>query len=96
MRKSNEESLKEVLKAWIDSSNLKPKLNQTKIVKYWEDLMGPTIAGYTSQIFVVKNKLYIYIESAPLKQELNYAKEKIKSLMNEELGEEFILEVIIR
>jgi hypothetical protein len=58
--------------------------------------MGKTISTYTSNISVRKNVLYLTILSAPLKQELSYAKDKIKLRLNEELGEEFIREVVIR
>ncbi|MEM7104983.1 MAG: DUF721 domain-containing protein [Bacteroidota bacterium] len=96
MKKTNEETIKNVLKEWIQSSNLKPKLNQARVVKYWEELMGPTIAGYTRQIYVSKGKLFIVLDSAPLRQELSFGKEKIMSMINAELGEDFVKEVIIR
>ena len=43
-----------------------------------------------------RKKLYITVDSAPLRQELSYGREKIKKVMNEELGEDYIEEVIIR
>ena len=48
------------------------------------------------QIMVRKGVLYISILSAPLKHELSYAKDKIRDLMNAELGEDFIKDVVIR
>ncbi|MEO1434926.1 MAG: hypothetical protein AAFV80_05275 [Bacteroidota bacterium] len=38
----------------------------------------------------------MYLESAALRQELSYGRDKIKKVLNEELGEEYIKEVIIR
>lgn len=96
MRSSNQETLKQVLKQWMSTSTIKPKLNQVKIQQYWEKLMGPTITSYTKEIFLNKQKLYIYLESAALRQELSYGRDKIKKVLNEELGEEYIREVIIR
>ncbi|MEM6723933.1 MAG: DUF721 domain-containing protein [Bacteroidota bacterium] len=96
MRNSNQETLKQVLKQWMSTSTLKPKLNQVKIQQYWEKLMGPTITSYTKEIFLNKQKLFIYLESAALRQELSFGREKIKRVLNEELGEEYIKEVIIR
>jgi hypothetical protein len=40
--------------------------------------------------------LYLTILSAPLKHELSYAKDKIRDLINEELGESYIQDVVIR
>ncbi|MCB0550997.1 MAG: DUF721 domain-containing protein [Phaeodactylibacter sp.] len=93
---NNEMTLKEALKAMIDHYRLKGKLNQNRIKSLWAQLMGPSIAGYTKEIRLHRNKLYLTIESAPLRQELSYGKDKIRKMLNEELGEEYIEEVIIR
>ncbi len=96
MKKHNDQILKDVLKDMVDTYKLKPKLNQLKVRQVWEEQMGPSITNYTTEIYLRKNKLYITISSAPLKQELSYAKEKIISFLNEALAEEYIKEVIIR
>lgn len=95
-RGNNQTTLKEALKAMLDHYKLKGKLNQSKIRHHWEEMMGPSIAGYTRDIKLYKGKLFIIIDSAPLRQELTYGKDKIRRLLNEELGEEAIKEVIIR
>ena len=96
MKNTNEQSLKKVLKEMVETYRLKARLNQTKIQKLWEKLMGRSIATYTTDIKLRKNKLYLTIESAPLKQELSFGKEKITKLLNDELGEDYIDDVIIR
>ena len=96
MKKHNDQILKDVLKDMVDTYKLKPKLNQLKVRQVWEEQMGTSITNYTTEIYLRKNKLYITISSAPLKQELSYAKEKIISFLNEALAEEYIKEVIIR
>jgi len=96
MRKANEQSLKEVLQELVETYRLKSRLTQTRIERIWRRLMGPTIAGYTKSIRVRKNTLYLTIESASLRQELSYGKDKICKVLNEELGEEVIREVVIR
>ena len=80
----------------VETYRLKARLNQTRVQNLWETVMGKTIAGYTREIKVRKNKLYLTIESAPLKQELSLSKPKIIRMLNEELGENFIEDVIIR
>jgi len=95
-RGNNEMSLKEALKAMLEQYRLKGKLNQSRIRNQWERMMGPSIASYTRDIKLYRGKLFITIESAALRQELSYGKEKIKRNLNEELGEEAIREVVIR
>ena len=96
MKKTNEQSLKDVLKDLVETYRLKSKLNQTRINSLWEKLMGNSISRYTKEIKVRKNKLYLTIESAPLRQELSFGRDKIKRMLNEELGEDYIHEVVIR
>lgn len=96
MKQGNEQTLQQALKLMLDELRLSARLNETKIKNLWEQRMGKTVATYTSQISVRKNVLYLTIISAPLKQELSFSKEKIKTLLNEELGESFIKEVVIQ
>lgn len=93
---SNQVSLKDALKEMLEVYRLKAKLNQTKINAVWAKLMGTAISRYTSEIKLRRNKLYITIDSASLRQELSFGKEKILKIINEELGENYIEEVIIR
>lgn len=58
--------------------------------------MGKTISRYTESIQLIDSKLIITTHVAPLKQELNYAKDKIIKLVNEMLGEVAVKEVIIK
>ena len=93
---ANQVSLKDALKEMLEVYRLKAKLNQTKINAVWGRLMGKSISRYTSDIKLRRNKLYVTIESASLRQELSFGKEKIIKIINEELGENYIEDVIIR
>jgi hypothetical protein len=96
MKKKNDLSLQEAMQSMIRQYRLEPQLNETRVKMLWEKLMGKTISTYTSKIRLHKNVLYLTILSAPLKHELSFAKEKIKSLLNDEIGEEVVKEVVIR
>jgi predicted nucleic acid-binding Zn ribbon protein len=96
MKKQNDLTLQDAMKSMLREYRLETQVNETRVKMLWEQLMGKTIATYTSNISVRKNVLYLTILSAPLKQELSYAKEKIRSRINEEVGEEYIKEVVIR
>ncbi|MCA0238660.1 MAG: DUF721 domain-containing protein [Bacteroidetes bacterium] len=96
MKKSNELHLQDAMKEMIQEYRLGPQLNETRVRNLWHELMGKTISTYTTSIQVRKNVLYLTIVSASLKHELSFAKEKILNLLNEELGEDFIKEVVIR
>ena len=96
MKKKNDLNLQDAMKEMIQEYRLAPQLNETKVRTLWHDLMGKTISTYTSNIQVRKNVLYLTILSAPLRHELSFAKDKIRTLLNDELGEEYFKEVVIR
>lgn len=96
MKKHNEQTLAEAMQLMIREYRLGAQLSERRIQQLWPELMGKTIATYTSDITVRKNVLYLTILSAPLKHELSYSREKIRDLINQALAEEFLQEVVIR
>jgi predicted nucleic acid-binding Zn ribbon protein len=94
--RQNDQPIKDILKLFVEKYRLKAKLHQTKLDELWGKLMGPTIAGYTRELRMRGKKLYVTVDSAPLRQELSMGKEKLRNLLNEALGEEYIKDVIIR
>jgi predicted nucleic acid-binding Zn ribbon protein len=86
----------DALKEFMDKSRMKPRLTEVRIQENWEQMMGKTISRYTENIQLIDGKLMITTTVAPLKQELNYSKDKIIKLVNEMLGEKVVREVIIR
>ena len=96
MRKKNDQTISEALKDMIQEYRLAPQLNESRVKQLWHELMGKTISTYTSNVSVRNNVLYLTILSSPLKHELSYSKDKIRELLNTELGEDFIKDVVIR
>ena len=96
MRKSNELSLKEAIDQLLDTYRIRDRINEVRVKHSWEEFMGPVVAKRTTQIFISNKTLNIKVSSAPLKEELMYQSEKIKTEMNRLLGGEFIAEVSVR
>ncbi len=95
MRKSNEQSLKEVISDFLEKNRLREGFNEQKIVQSWARIMGPVIAKRTTDIFIRNKKLFIRLSSAALKQEFLYSKEKILAMINEEAGNEAVLDIVL-
>ena len=96
MRKSNEQSIGEVIKDFLKTNHLEEKFDEASLEASWEKIMGKTIAKHTTEIKLYKRKLYISLNSAVLRNELNYAREKIIKNLNEEFGKNIVNEVIIK
>lgn len=96
LKKRNDLTLKEALQATLKELRLDGHLKELQVRAVWDRLMGKKIETYTSEVRVHRGVLYITVLSAPLRQELSFAREKIRHLINEELGENYIRDVIIR
>lgn len=95
-RNSRFVALKEVLDDMIKEMRIGSKMDEMKVRKYWHELMGTYITNHTSKIYYKQGKLFVYLESSALKQELFMARTKIIASLNERLKENIIQEIIIR
>jgi predicted nucleic acid-binding Zn ribbon protein len=93
-RKASTSTVAETIQQLLDTYRLRGRYNETYIVAKWEELAGRTIASRTSSIEVRDKKLYIRIDSAPLRQELLMAKTKFVQMLNAEMGANVIDEII--
>jgi hypothetical protein len=96
MNKSNEKPLKQVIDSMLDAYKLKNGVNEVRIINEWENAVGSLISQKTDKIFVKRRKLYVYLSSSVIKNELVYAREEIISRLNTAVGESVIDELIIR
>ncbi|MCS6929610.1 MAG: DUF721 domain-containing protein [Saprospiraceae bacterium] len=92
----NEMTLKEAIQAMLREYRLDGKLKELHARAVWDRLMGKKIETYTANVRVHQGVLYVTVLSAPLRQELSFARDKIRDLINEEMGENYIHEVVIR
>ena len=57
--------------------------------------MGENIQKYTYNVEFKKGKLYIKLKSSVLKEELIFEKNKVIKLINQELGKEYVKELVL-
>jgi predicted nucleic acid-binding Zn ribbon protein len=94
-RKSNEITLGAALSQVLTHLKLDSGIYESKIQGKWAEVMGPMISKHTKTIYLKDGKLYITVDSAPLKNELFYSRDKIIEVFNKELGGQIIKEVSI-
>ena len=93
-RKSEAKPIKEAIQSLLKSYQIDRKFNYATIINNWQNLMGKTVANRTGKIFIKEQKLYVEIQSAPLKSDMRFAKQKIINILNEHIGKEVIRDVI--
>ena len=95
IRKFEPQSVSKVLDEIIQSKALNTGITNARINELWFKLMGKNILNYTEKISLKGKTLFVSLNSAALREELNYGKEKIKKMINEQLGKETIRKVVL-
>jgi hypothetical protein len=95
-RLSNESPISEVLKAFIENNKLQSGMDKIDVEKAWKDLMGNGVNTYTKEVILKGSTLYVTLTSAVLREELSYGKQKIITMLNEELRKEVVKELVLR
>lgn len=90
----NTHTLSEVIKLIVKQNHLNYGLQKASLPALWNELMGTTIARYTTSVELKGNTLYVRLTSPALSNELSYGKTKIIENLNERLGESLIQKVI--
>lgn len=85
-----QEAFEELLKAY----RLKDKFDERQVIQAWPEMMGNTVAKRTESLYVRDKKLFVKINSGPVKKELSMNRSKVLELISSRFGEEVILEVI--
>ena len=87
-------TLKDAINQLLKAYRLQTRFNETYLEAFWGRMMGPAIASRTNRLYVRDRKLHIEISSAPLRNELVNAKQKLIQLVNKDMGTDVIDDVV--
>lgn len=93
---SKNSPLKKTIDQLLRAYGYQDQLDEIEIIKVYEGLVGQMFANHTQKIAVKNRKLYVKLDSASLKQELNYVKEGIVERLNMKLGRNLIDKIVLR
>ena len=96
MRKSNTQTIANVIKDYLKETQIEGKLKEVQVVNSWEELVGKVIARRTNRIYIKNGKLYLHMNSSIVKNELLMHREGIIERINTNAGEEIVKEIVIR
>ncbi len=96
MFEHNHQTIKQAIDEMLKTFRLDRKMEELNLIASWEKVMGGMVARHTSHIFIQGKELFIRLDSAALRQELSFSKEKIVKLLNEEAGKEVIDRINLR
>ena len=95
-RLSNESSISDVLKEFIQVNRLEGGMDKIDVEQAWKNLMGNGVNSYTQEVILKGSTLYVKLTSAVLREELSYGKQKIIVMLNEELRKEVVKDIVLR
>jgi hypothetical protein len=95
-RFSNESSISEVLHQFIQQNKLEVGMDKIDVEQAWKNLMGNGVNSYTQDVILKGSTLYVKLTSAVLREELGYGKQKIITMLNDELRKEVVKDIVLR
>jgi len=95
-RLSNESPISDVLKVFIENNKLQSGMDKIDVEKAWKDLMGNGVNTYTKEVILKGTTLYVTLSSSVLREELSHGKQKIISMLNDELRKDVVKELVLR
>jgi predicted nucleic acid-binding Zn ribbon protein len=94
IRKGNQQTIGEAIGELLDRYHLRDRMNEAKVIESWEKVVGAMVAKRTDRLRITKRVLYVRVSSAPLKNELIFARTKLIKALNKEAGAPVIDDIV--
>lgn len=88
-------TVKEIIDRVLDDDNIRQAAREQRICYLWPEIVGQGINRHTSRRYVANGVLHVYINSAPLKNELQFHRDRLISLLNQAAGHDIIHDITI-
>lgn len=96
MKRNNAEPIGKLIQQFLRQESLESPLNEQRLLDAWPQVLGPTIASYTRELYIRNQILYVYLTSAALRQELMMGRELLVRNLNRKVGATVITNIIFR
>jgi predicted nucleic acid-binding Zn ribbon protein len=97
MKRQNAQSLGDAIRHYLgEKQTFNRKLLENRVINSWSELMGHTVASYTSQVEIRRQKLYVTLTSSVLRHNLMLSRQEIIQKINEKIGSEVITDIVFR
>lgn len=88
-------SISQALGEFVEKNKLSKGIDKVDVTSAWFAL-NPAFETYTTSIRFDRETLFVNLSSSVFREELSYGKEKIITMINEELGREVVKKVVLR
>jgi isopentenyldiphosphate isomerase len=95
-KKVSDTTLKAAFRQFLVNKDNQDGFFRAQIRHAWPRLFGQNVAKHTRDLMVRKRKLYVYVDAATVRNQLMMVREGIMKRLNEELGEDYLIDIMIK
>ena len=95
MNRPDPKPIGRIISEMIERLGMTEEMKRHKVVSLWHPMVGEGIGAYTRSVYMQGSVLHVTISSAPLKEELGYAREALRQRINAAMGEEIVSNIAI-
>jgi len=88
--------IKDILSEIMGQPVIRKGINETRAIKAWEAVLGPSVMRITTNIYTKNGILFVNLNSSVIRNELFLNKTKIIDSINEYIGTKTINDIVLR
>ena len=97
MKHQNEQTLGDAIREFFENNaTLRRKRGEIRVQRAWHEILGPTVAYHTRNVYVKNGVLNVCLTSSVLRSELLLHKTSLIKRLNEYAQADVIHEIVIR
>jgi len=96
MRRRNAQTLHDILEESLKSLNIDGKIFETRLITAFPEIVGSGIAAHTKNIYISKGTLYVQMDSAVIRNELQMMRQSLIDHLNKKVGHVTIRDIVFR
>lgn len=93
-READTTTIKSAFANLLNEYHMEDKFKEKQLIASWNRVMGKPISNRTDRMYFRGKTLYVHLNSAPLRSELDHSKKKVIEILNEEFGEGVVEDVV--
>ena len=86
MKRNDAQQIGDMIRKFFRQNGLESPLNEYRLVQAWNDVVGPVISRYTTNLYIKNQILYVHLSSSVLREELMMGRDVLVRNLNQQVG----------
>jgi hypothetical protein len=96
MKRNDAQQIGDMIRRFFRQNGLESPLNEYRLVHAWNDVVGPVISRYTTNLYIKNQILYVHLSSSVLREELMMGRDMLVRNLNQQVEAQVIVNIIFR